>query len=106
MKDMSGLPLREAGLEKIQVLDQEFIIANQMGIHARVAAQIVKVASQFKSEIWIAKGSSKANGKSILDVMALECPLGSRVQVSAIGSDAIEALNALAVLFQTKFGEP
>jgi len=103
---MSGMPLLEAGLEKIEVLEQEFVVANKLGIHARVAAQIVKVASQFESEIWIAKGASKANGKSILDVMTLVCPLGSRVQVSAIGSDAVEALNALAVLFQTKFGEP
>lgn len=98
--------LLEASVEKIEVLEQEFIVANKLGIHARVAAQIVKVAIQFKSEIWIAKGGSKANGKSILDVMTLVCPLGSRVQVSAIGSDAVEALNALAVLFQTKFGEP
>jgi phosphocarrier protein HPr len=97
--------LLEASVEKIEVLEQEFIVANKLGIHARVAAQIVKVTSRFESEIWIAKGSSKANGKSILDVMTLDCPLGSRVQVSAIGSDAVEALNALAVLFQTKFGE-
>jgi phosphocarrier protein HPr len=103
---MSGMPLLEAGLKKIEVFEQEFIVANKLGIHARVAAQIVKVASQFESEVWIAKGGSKANGKSILDVMTLVCPLGSRVQVSAIGSDAVEALNALAVLFQTKFGEP
>jgi phosphocarrier protein HPr len=103
---MSGMPLLEAGLKKIEVFEQEFVVANKLGIHARVAAQIVKVASQFESEIWIVKGGSKANGKSILDVMTLVCPLGSRVQISAIGSDAVEALNALAVLFQTKFGEP
>ncbi len=103
---MNGMRLSEAGIEKIEVFEQEFIVANKLGIHARVAAQIVKVASQFESEIWIAKGDSKANGKSILDVMTLECPLGSRLQVSAIGPDAVDALNALAVLFQTKFGEP
>jgi phosphocarrier protein HPr len=97
--------LLEASIDKIEVLEQEFIVANKLGIHARVAAQIVKVASQFESEIWIAKGGSKANGKSILDLMTLVCPIGTRLHVSAIGSDAMEALNALAVLFQTKFGE-
>jgi phosphocarrier protein HPr len=98
--------LLEAVFEKIDILEQEFIVANKLGIHARVAAQIVKVASQFESEVWIAKGDSKVSGKSILDVMTLVCPLGSKVQISATGPDAAEAVNALAVLFQTKFGEP
>lgn len=98
--------MREAAIEKIDILEQEFIVANKLGIHARVAAQIVKVATQFESEIWIAKGGNRVSGKSILDVMTLVCPLGSRVQISASGPDASEAVNALAVLFQTKFGEP
>jgi phosphocarrier protein len=89
-------------------LEQEFIVANKLGIHARVAAQIVKVASQFKSEIWISKignNGNKVNGKSILDVLTLVCPHGSRVQILADGPDALDALNALASLFQAKFGE-
>jgi phosphocarrier protein len=96
----------EAVLGKIVVLEQEFIIANKSGIHARVAAQIVKVATQFVSDVWIAKGDNKVNGKSILDIMTLVCPRGSKVQVTVLGPDASEALNALAILFQTKFGEP
>jgi len=87
------------------VLEQEFIIANRLGIHARVAAQIVKVASQFQAEVWISKNGNRVSGKSILDVMTLVCPQGSRVIVSASGPDAPDALNALAGLFQTKFGE-
>ena len=96
----------EAVLGKIVVLEQEFIIANKSGIHARVAAQIVKVATQFVSDVWLAKGDNKVNGKSILDIMTLVCPRGSKVQVTVLGPDASEALNALAILFQTKFGEP
>ena len=95
----------EAVLEKIDVSEQEFTVANKLGIHARVAAQIVKVASQFQSEIWIAKAGNKVSAKSILDVMTLVCPLGSKVQISAYGPDAPVAVSALAVLFQTKFGE-
>ncbi|MFP5212361.1 MAG: HPr family phosphocarrier protein [Acidobacteriota bacterium] len=87
------------------VLEQEFIVGNKLGIHARVAAQIVKVANQFESEIWLSKCGNRVNGKSILDVMTLVCPLGCRVQVSACGRDASAALNALASLFQTKFCE-
>jgi phosphocarrier protein HPr len=86
-------------------LEQEFVICNKLGIHARVAAQIVKVSSQFKSEIWISKSGNTVSGKSILDIMTLVCPHGSRVRISADGPDASDAMNALAVLFQTKFGE-
>ena len=88
------------------ILEQEFIVANRLGIHARVAAQIVKVASRFQSEISIAKSGVSVNGKSILDLMTLVCPHGSKVQVLARGPDASEALGALASLFQAKFGEP
>ncbi|MGV8073511.1 MAG: HPr family phosphocarrier protein [Syntrophobacteraceae bacterium] len=87
------------------VLEQEFIVANKLGIHARVAAQIVKVASQYESEIWISKSGNQVNGKSILDLLTLACPHGSKVNVTVRGADASEALDALAVLFQTKFGE-
>ena len=88
-------------------MEQEFIVSNKLGIHARVAAQIVKVANQFESEIWISKSgnNSKVNGKSILDIMTLVCPHGSKVQVNTQGPDASEAMAALAALFQTKFGE-
>ncbi len=67
--------------------------------------QIVKVANQFQSEIWISKSGAKVNGKSILDLLTLVCPHGSRVRVSVNGPDAPDALGALASLFQTKFGE-
>lgn len=92
--------------EESSAFVQEFIVANRLGIHARVAAQIVKVACRFESEISIAKSEVAANAKSILDVMSLLCPYGSKVFVSAKGPDAAQALSALAALFQTKFGEP
>ncbi len=89
------------------VLEQEFIVSNRLGIHARVAAQIVKVANQFESQIWISKSGNnhKVNGKSILDIMTLVCPHGSTVHVHTEGPDAVQAMAALAALFQTKFGE-
>lgn len=87
------------------VLEQEFVVSNKLGIHARVAAQIVKVANQYQSEIWISKSGNKVNGKSILDILTLVCPHGSKVSVVVSGPDASEALNALGALFRTKFGE-
>lgn len=85
---------------------QEFVVANRLGIHARVAAQIARVAGRFASEILISKCGTTVSGKSILDLMTLICPHGSKILVSAKGTDAAEALNALALLFQAKFGEP
>ena len=86
-------------------LVQEFVVANRLGIHARVAAQIVRVAGGFESDILIAKCGVTVSGKSILDLMTLICPHGSKILVSAKGPDAAEAMNALAALFQAKFGE-
>jgi len=51
------------------------------------------------------KSGNRVNGKSMLDVMTLVCPHGSRIRVSADGPDAAAAMDALAHLFQTKFGE-
>ena len=89
----------------LPALDQDFIVANKLGIHARVAAQIVKVAGQFQSEILISKCGVTVNAKSILDIMTLICPQGCKLRISAKGPDAALALGALASLFQTKFGE-
>ena len=100
-----GITLEQQAAE-LPILTQEFVVANRLGIHARVAAQIVRVASQFESEISFTKCDITVNGKSILDLMTLVCPHGSKILVSAKGPDATEALSALATLFQTKFGEP
>ncbi len=101
---------REIALERsvaeFPVIGQEFTVANKLGIHARVAAQIVRIACQFESEIHITKCETTVNGKSILDLMTLICPHGSKIYITATGPDATEALAALASLFQTKFGEP
>ena len=96
----------EQSAEESHVLEQEFVVSNRLGIHARVAAEIVKVAGKFKSEILISKCGNTVNGKSILDLMTLLCPHGSKIQISAKGLDAAPALKALAALFQAKFGEP
>ncbi len=89
-------------------LEQNFIVSNKLGIHARVAAQIVKVATQYDCELWVMKeggDGTRVNGKSILDLMTLICPQGTKIRILARGKDAADALEALTALFQTKFGE-
>lgn len=86
-------------------MEQEFILANKRGMHARAAAKIVRVANQFHAELWLVKDGNRVNGKSILDVLTLASPRGSKIIVATNGRDADELMNAIAHLFQTKFGE-
>ena len=80
-------------------------IVNQNGLHARPAAEIVKLAAKFKSEITIVKDDLDVNGKSIMGVMMLAAEYGSAITFRAEGPDADQALEALATLVGNKFGE-
>ena len=80
-------------------------IVNRNGLHARPAAEIVKLASKFQAEITIVKDDLDVNGKSIMGVMMLAAEHGSSITLRAEGPDAAQALDALATLVGTKFGE-
>jgi phosphocarrier protein HPr len=80
-------------------------IANRNGLHARPAAEIVKLAARFKSEITIVKDDLDVNGKSIMGVMMLAAEHGSSITFRAEGPDADQALEALTTLVTNKFGE-
>jgi phosphocarrier protein len=80
-------------------------ITNRNGLHARPAAEIVKAASRFKSEITIVRDDLEVNGKSIMGVMMLAAEYGSTLLVRADGPDAREAVDAIAALIARKFGE-
>jgi phosphocarrier protein HPr len=80
-------------------------IVNKNGLHARPAAEIVKLAAKFQSEITICKDDLDVNGKSIMGVMMLAAEHGSMITFRAEGSDADQALDALATLVGNRFGE-
>ena len=80
-------------------------IVNRNGLHARPAAEIVKLAAKFKSDITIVKEDLDVNGKSIMGVMMLAAEHGSSITFRAEGPDADQALDALATLVSNKFGE-
>ena len=80
-------------------------IVNRVGLHARPAAQIVKLASQFKSDITLSRDDLEVNGKSIMGVMMLAAEQGTQLQLRAEGPDAERALDALAALIADGFGE-
>ncbi|MGI8496003.1 MAG: HPr family phosphocarrier protein [Gemmatimonadaceae bacterium] len=80
-------------------------IVNQNGLHARPAAEIVKVASTFKSDITMIRDDLEVNGKSIMGVMMLAAEYGSTLVVRADGPDSEQAVTAIVELVARKFGE-
>ena len=87
------------------MIEREATIVNQEGLHARPAARIVRLASSFASEIELAKDGLEVNGKSIMGVMMLAAECGSSIVIRAQGPDAERAVEALAELVATGFGE-
>ncbi len=80
-------------------------IVNRMGFHARPAAEFVKLAGRFSSEIWVRKDDLDVNGKSIMGVLMLAAEQGTLLVIRAEGTDAEEALDALASLVDRGFEE-
>jgi phosphocarrier protein len=87
------------------MVERSVQIVNAQGLHARPAAELVKVASRFASEITIARDDLEVNGKSIMGVMMLAAEFGSSIVMRATGPDAEQALDALAALVAARFGE-
>jgi phosphocarrier protein HPr len=85
--------------------ERRVTVVNAHGIHARPAAEIVKTAARFASNIMLEKDGLEVNGKSIMGVMMLAAECGSEVIIRAEGADADAALDALAELIAGKFGE-
>jgi phosphocarrier protein len=83
----------------------EVQIVNKYGLHARPAAEFVKLANRFQSDVWIRKEEVEVSGKSIMGVMMLAAECGSTVQVRASGEDSQAAVDALVQLIQNRFGE-
>lgn len=81
------------------------LVANRLGLHARPAAEFVKLSSRFDSEITLEKEGLTVNGKSILGVMMLAAEYGSRLRIRARGDDAARAVEELSGLVSTGFGE-
>lgn len=85
--------------------ERDVQIVNKLGIHARPAAEIVKTAGKFKSNITIIRDDLEVNGKSIMGVMMLAAGLGTEITVETSGEREQEAMDALLALIADKFGE-
>ncbi len=83
-----------------------FTIINELGMHARAAAKLVKLAGSFSSTVQLEKEGQVADAKSVMGVLLLCGAKGSSVTVRATGEDASEAVEKIGALIADRFGEP
>jgi len=86
-------------------IEREVQIVNRAGMHARPAAEFVKLAGRFQADITVSKDGLEVNGKSIMGVLMLAAERGSHLRMAAQGADAEDALEALVGLVVRGFEE-
>jgi phosphocarrier protein HPr len=86
-------------------VERRVLIRNRMGLHARPAAELVKLAVRFKSEIHLARDGLSVNGKSIMGVLMLAAERGTELVIRGEGPDAVEAVTVLGDFVEQGFSE-
>ncbi|MBD3616862.1 MAG: HPr family phosphocarrier protein [Gracilimonas sp.] len=86
------------------MIKKKITIKNTAGLHARPSAQLVKLASKYKSDFYIHSYGYRVNGKSILGVMTLAAEHGAELELELDGADEKEALEAIVDAIESKFG--
>jgi phosphocarrier protein HPr len=84
---------------------QAVTVVNQLGMHARAAAKFVHLATRFEARVKVARDTREMDGKSIMGILLLAAACGSTITISADGTDEADAVDALAALVQSGFGE-
>ena len=87
------------------MISRELTIVNKLGLHARAASHLVKVASGFASRVTLERAGASANAKSIMGLLLLAAAKGHTVTVRADGPDEQEALAAVEALVRDRFHE-
>ncbi|MDP2805049.1 MAG: HPr family phosphocarrier protein [Gallionellaceae bacterium] len=86
-------------------MQQDALIINKLGLHARASAKLTQLASEFPCEVWMTRNNRRINVKSIMGVMMLAAAKGSTVTIETIGEREQEAMTALLALINDFFGE-
>ena len=86
-------------------IEAEVEIVNELGLHLRAAAAFARVAEGYKSEVSMLRDELRANGKSIISLVTLAAPKGTRIRLIVEGDDAEAAVQALRDLIENRFGE-
>jgi phosphocarrier protein HPr len=95
-----------AGEESSSImLEQDIVVSNRLGLHARASAKLVQMVQGFKATVWLINRGREVNAQSIMGVMMLAAGMGSTLTVRAEGADEAAALAAVIDLFDRKFDE-
>lgn len=88
-------------------LHKELVVQNKMGIHARPAAMMVRVANTYSGNVWVEKDDEQVNGKSIMGLMMLAAGSGSKLKIKAEGpaEEGKKMLEDMEALFMRRFEE-
>ena len=89
----------------MEKVEGEYTIINALGLHARAAAQLVKVANRYTCEVEVECEGQAVNGKSIMGVLMLAAAQGMQVKVRCSGPGAAQCLKEIEQLIVTRFGE-
>ena len=100
-----GLLNRRSSANAGQKIEKEIMIINRLGLHARPAAMFVRIATRYRSEVWVEKEGEQINGKSIMGLMMLAAGQGSKLLIRCEGPDADKVMEELEELIQQKFNE-
>jgi phosphocarrier protein HPr len=84
---------------------QEILINNKLGLHARASAKLSQLASKYPCEVWLSRNGRKVNAKSIMGVMMLAASRGTSILVETQGEQEQEAMDAIQALVGDNFGE-
>jgi len=87
------------------VIREDVTIVNALGLHARAAARFVQLAGRFRSKVRVSRDGRQVDGKSIMGILLLAAARGAVITISADGIDEADALQSLAALVRTGFGE-
>lgn len=87
------------------MLKRKIIISNKLGLHARAAAKLVRLASSYGSDVHVKRQQREVNGKSIMGVMLLAASKGTEIELTISGEDEERAMTELTNLIENRFGE-
>ena len=80
-------------------------IVNDLGLHARSAAKLARLAEEAKGDVWLIKNGNSADAASMLDILTLNCPMGTQVTISIDDEADQKTLDRISTLIRSGFGE-
>jgi phosphocarrier protein HPr len=87
------------------MFEQEIVVSNKLGLHARASAKLVQLVQGFKATVWLVSRGREVNAQSIMGVMMLAAGIGTPLTIRADGADEQAVVVAVADLFARKFDE-